>query len=185
MDLPVNKIICDDCMNILKQLPDKSVDLCLCDPPYGVGLKGKYGQNNKGYKAFEDTSNYAKTVVIPIIKRCLQISKRVVLTPGIKNCFLYPQPDSIGGVYCPAPAGINKWGFTGIHPILYYGKDPQKGCYPNSFASSEISEKFDHPCPKPIGWMLWLVKRASEPGDLILDPFCGSGTTCLAAATSV
>ena len=33
-----NKIINADCMDILKQLPDKSVDLILTDPPYGGGL---------------------------------------------------------------------------------------------------------------------------------------------------
>ena len=35
-----NKIINDDCMNILKQLPDKCVDLVLTDPPYGINCDG-------------------------------------------------------------------------------------------------------------------------------------------------
>lgn len=33
-----NKIICADCVDILKQLPDKCIDLVLTDPPYGGGL---------------------------------------------------------------------------------------------------------------------------------------------------
>lgn len=33
--IEINKIYNDDCLNILKQLPDKSVDLLLTDPPYG------------------------------------------------------------------------------------------------------------------------------------------------------
>jgi site-specific DNA-methyltransferase (adenine-specific) len=41
--------------------------------------------------------------------------------------------------------------------------------------------KTDHPCPKPIAWMVWLVSRASPfPGETILDPFMGSGTTLVA-----
>jgi site-specific DNA-methyltransferase (adenine-specific) len=41
----------------------------------------------------------------------------------------------------------------------------------------------DHgfPCPKPLRWMRWLVKKASLEGELILDPFMGSGTTLRAA----
>ena len=40
-------------------------------------------------------------------------------------------------------------------------------------------EKPDHPSPKPIAYMEWLVNRLG--GKTILDPFCGSGTTCVAA----
>jgi 23S rRNA G2445 N2-methylase RlmL len=32
----VNKIIRGDCLEIMKQIPDKSIDLILCDPPYGI-----------------------------------------------------------------------------------------------------------------------------------------------------
>ncbi len=39
----------------------------------------------------------------------------------------------------------------------------------------------DHPCPRKIGHMRWLVDRWSEPGDIIVDPFAGSGTTLVAA----
>lgn len=45
-----NKILCDDCMNILKQLPDKCVDLVLTDPPYGyldIDFDKKYFNENE------------------------------------------------------------------------------------------------------------------------------------------
>jgi hypothetical protein len=42
-------------------------------------------------------------------------------------------------------------------------------------------EKYDHPCPRDLGHMRWLVSRFTEPGDLVLDPFSGSGTTLQAA----
>lgn len=38
MDKYINKIINADCMDILKQLPDKCIDLVLTDPPYGIGM---------------------------------------------------------------------------------------------------------------------------------------------------
>ena len=38
-----------DCMDIMKTMADKSVDLCLCDPPYGIGAdKGVGGAYKKG-----------------------------------------------------------------------------------------------------------------------------------------
>lgn len=44
-----------------------------------------------------------------------------------------------------------------------------------------IDAAADHPCPKPLNLYLWLVGQCSEPGQLIIDPFAGSGTTLLAA----
>ncbi len=41
----------------------------------------------------------------------------------------------------------------------------------------------DHPCPKPLALMKHLVLDFTDPGETILDPFCGSGTTLVAAKT--
>ena len=50
------------------------------------------------------------------------------------------------------------------------------------FQSTEAAEKNGHPLhPKPIGQMSWIVRRASLGGEIILDPFMGSGTTLEAA----
>jgi site-specific DNA-methyltransferase (adenine-specific) len=42
-------------------------------------------------------------------------------------------------------------------------------------------EKRHHPTQKPIEVMKWIVEKYTKEGDLILDPFAGSGTTCAAA----
>ena len=39
----------------------------------------------------------------------------------------------------------------------------------------------NHPSVKPIKLMAYLITMGSREGDIILDPFCGSGTTCVAA----
>ena len=42
----INKIICGDCLEIMKQMPDKCVDLCLTDIPFNVNWKyGVYNDN--------------------------------------------------------------------------------------------------------------------------------------------
>jgi DNA modification methylase len=38
-----------------------------------------------------------------------------------------------------------------------------------------------HPCPKPIEEMRFMVEHLSSPGEVVLDPFTGSGTTLVAA----
>jgi site-specific DNA-methyltransferase (adenine-specific) len=39
----------------------------------------------------------------------------------------------------------------------------------------------DHPCPKPVTFMRWVVERCTASADTVLDPFMGSGTTLRAA----
>jgi len=41
MELPVNRIICGDCLEVMKTWPDNSIDTILTDPPYGLGFMGK------------------------------------------------------------------------------------------------------------------------------------------------
>lgn len=51
----------------------------------------------------------------------------------------------------------------------------------NAFQRGKTPRKNSHPTVKPIKLMSYLISMASRPGDVILDPFCGSGTTCVAA----
>lgn len=173
-----------DCRKILPLL--EPVDLVLTDPPYGVEL-GKKANNQRfdrqAYTQVEDTPDFVSQIVIPTIEICRQKSQRVIVTPGVKNMFSYPLPTHVGSFYYPAASGCNSWGFSCWQPILYYGKDPYggKGSKPDSFMSTEAADKNGHPCPKPLGQWKMLLKRCSLPGETVLDPFMGSGTTLRAA----
>jgi hypothetical protein len=134
---------------------------------------------------FDDTRENVREIVIPIIARAIAHADCVVMTPGLAAMFDYPEPRAVGWIYYPSGANSGPWGFVCGQPIFYYGKDPylakQLGRLPNCFASTESAGDSEHPCPKPIGQMKWLVNRASLDGDIILDPFMGSGTTLRAA----
>ena len=47
---------------------------------------------------------------------------------------------------------------------------------------TESAPDVDHPCPKPVKVWSWILERGSiKRGDIVYDPFCGSGTTIIAA----
>ena len=186
--MEVDRIICGDCWDVMKDFPDNSVDLVLTDPPYGVKLGSRKNNNYEkySYDQISDTPEYIAEKIVPSIQLAISKWSRVVVTPGTRNMYLYPKPVEVGAIFNPAGAYCGRCGFTCYQPILYYGKDPLlsagRGCYPNSFAPKDnFVEKYGHPCAKPLAWMKWFVQRCSLAGDLILDPFCGSGTTCVAA----
>jgi DNA modification methylase len=176
-----------DALEVLPYLDP--VDATVTDPPYGVNLGEYTGSSrylNKPYASTEDTQEYVKTFCVPAIEMCIFRSKRLAMTPGNRCMWLYPQPDDVGIWYNPASTHRGKWGFCFANAfIFYYGKDPHnvgRGMIPNSCVGlCDAVDMIDHPCPKPLLFASWLVKRASKDGETILDPFAGSGTTLVAA----
>jgi len=157
------------------------VDAVVTDPPYGLG--GAATEKNQ-YISFPDDEIETEALVKKMLD--IGVSDRVIMTPGQKLMFRYPEPAAVGAFYYPAGTGSCSWGFVGWQPIFYYGKDPVladcRGRAMNSFQSTEQAEKNGHPCPKPIESWTKLIKRVSRPYETILDPFMGSGTTGVACA---
>jgi DNA modification methylase len=163
------------------------VDAVITDPPYGINgqiinLRDSDSKGDYETESFEDTPNYVEAVVVPTICELLQNAKRVVLTPGQINIHKYPAPDHMGAFFYPASCSVSRWGMRLWQPIFYYGKDPYVGrLKPDGKICNDSDRLTDHPCPKPLGSWSWLVQRVTLPDETILDPFCGSGTTLLAA----
>ena len=182
-------LYCGDSRELIPQL--EGVDSVITDPPYGVGYAGSATRHSQrdgnAYISFEDSRENIEKVVVPIIDDCISKFSRVCFTPGRASMFLYPEPRCVGSIHYPSGANSGPWGFICSQPVFYYGKDPylanKMGGRPDGFTTTESAEKNGHPCPKPIGQMRWLVNRASLPGEVVFDPFMGSGTTGVACAT--
>ena len=176
--MEINQVYGGNCIELLKQLPDKSIDVCLTDFPYGVDVD--YG----GY--FVDTRENLKRLISEVMPELKRVCKRIVLTCGQSNIWMYPEADWIMAWINTAGANQNKWGFTCWQPILCYGKDAyreaNKGARPDIIMENACSDDVAHPCPKPVKFWRKLLQRVSvSENDTILDPFAGSGVTLLVA----
>lgn len=180
------RLILGDCREVMPTLG--RFDAVVTDPPYGVNYEGsttKHGKNGFGYASFQDTPEEIERVCVPSVRMAVKMARSAVVTPGNANAFKYDAPRSLGVIYYPSGANSGPWGFVCSQPLFFYGKDPYLanalGSRPSAFASTEaVDRSIAHPCPKPIGTMLWLVKRVSLEGETVLDPFMGSGTTLVA-----
>ncbi len=147
------------------------------DPPYGVAFEGKttkWTQGEGGYLGGDSE------IGPEVVARLLPLVERAAVFTGVRLLHAYPAAKDLGGVYCPSGAGVSSWGFTCFHPVAFYGKRPGAAA-PTAISSFALADDVLHPCPKPLAWMRWLVGLASLPGEEVLDPFCGSGTTLRAA----
>ena len=166
-----------DCLEIMKQFEDKSFDLVLTDPPYGVGID---------YGNYQDTVENWRNLMLKAIPELRRISKMSILPccQITELPFIYANfpPDWLICWYKGSPGTCAWVGFNDWEPLLVYGKN--NGIQMHDYFSMANTEKmgnYGHPCPKPIRWAKWLIARATHEGDTILDPFMGSGTTLIAA----
>ena len=180
------KIFHGDCREILPGL-SATADAMLTDPVWGIdGGRGHdayiYGKALYDGK-WQDTPEYVKEVVIPALDLALFLVDRAAITPGVRCMMLYPPPADMGCFWMPAAPKRGPWGFTTFSPILYYGRDYRagKGALSTSLRVTDAAEKNGHRCPKPLTAWSWLLKKVSQEGETVLDPFMGSGTTLVAA----
>lgn len=188
--IETNKIYCSDCLDIMRDMPDDSVDLCLTDPPYGInfgsekesmsaGLRKDGSQRvynkwsnptPKKYSNWDDTKP-----TIDVFNEIFRISKKQIIWGG--NYFELP----ISG-------GWLIWDKQVVMPTLskcelawtsFMGHTEIKRYLWAGFRKEKPEERY-HTTQKPFELMAWCLSFVDET-DLIFDPFCGSGTTCVAA----
>lgn len=173
-----------DCRKVIANV---NFDLVLTDPPYGI--EGSSGAINKKRakgdydKSFTDDRFYIESVVVPVVWTCRTLCGCVVVTPGNKWMCLYPPADSFGTFFQPAATGLQVFGNLDSQPILYYGKNAsgKNMGVQLSYRVTEPPSTQQHPCAKPINVWRKLLGNVSQEGQVVLDPFMGSGTTLVAA----
>ena len=183
------QIFLGDCREVL---PLVTADVVVTDPPYGMNLGKHRGAKDSrsrelrrgAYASYDDTPENYRTVVVPAVVAALARVERGAVFGCAPSVWNLPPPDALGAIHIPAANGRSPWGFQNIAPILLYGKAPDLHLGSKQTvtrATGKADPECGHPCPKPVEWLRWLIRLTSRPGETILDPFMGSGTTLRAA----
>lgn len=184
-----------NCFELIKEIPDKSIDLVIVDPPYSFGSKGGGFYNNREYLDSLDSINCCKFEPYDFLN---------MLKPKLKKFYGY--------FFCNKTlveeylkfARENKYQFDILvmaksNPIPAYNNHHlsdleyiimirEKGSYFSKHKDIDDFRKFYmtsckkglHPAQKPVELIERFIKVSSKPGDVILDCFMGSGTTGVA-----
>lgn len=183
----MDEIINGDCRQVLKTLPADSVDLVLTDPPYGVGYRDRSGRS-----IANDIDLGPVIASFRDIHRVLKNDRLCVAFYG------WNKPEIL--------AGWTAAGFTPVDHIVWRKNYPSsrrflkrqhemayvlaKGRPPKP--DQPLADVRDwvysgnrvHPTEKHVDILTPLIRSFSRQGELVLDPFAGSGSTCVAAAVA-
>ena len=200
----LNTIYCEDCYEAIKKIPDKSVDLIVTDPPYDIRNTKAGGQsalaksfqqmndelrNNKlthsiNFKILDEFVRILKKINIYIWCNTMQIPKYLEYFVGKHKCkfeiIIWRKTNAV-------PTFSNKY-LTDKEYCLYFRKGGK--CMPENYESAKTvyelpinvrdKAKFEHTTIKPLQIITNIITNSSSEGNIVLDPFMGSGTTAVA-----
>jgi len=180
----MNKIINDDCLNYLKTLEDKSIDLIVTDPPYGIGIAKKTTLSIKG--ASDSKKEFAQKEwdsFIPTkeyFDEMIRVSKNQIIWGG--NYFAHLLPPTSCYLVWWKKDGLPRGTFADCELAWTSFKKPAQvyNSRWHGFIRDSKEKRVAHPTQKALDVMRWCIEEFSKEGDLILDAFAGSGTVAVA-----
>lgn len=192
-------LINGDCVKELQNISDESIDLIVTDPPYKVITGGKNnGRNSKRPVGILSNNNgYFNNTPAP--KQYMSELFRVLKNET--HCYIFSNAVCLSEMLIEAQlAGFklhniliweknnctpSQWYMKNCEYILFLRKGNAK--YINNIGQSKTVHKFNnitgrkvHPTEKPVDLLEFYIKNSSNVGDVVLDPFMGSGSTGVA-----
>ncbi|MPM49568.1 DNA adenine methyltransferase YhdJ [bioreactor metagenome] len=192
MKLQENTIIHADSLTVLRQMEAESVDAIITDPPYGINYRSKTDAS-----VLND-----KTPFIWWLYDACRVLKSGDSGRGCLICFtrwdveqVFIDAMRLAGFIVKSEViwdkvyhgmGDTKAQFAPTHENIIFavkGKFSFPGHRPKDLITYQklASSQMVHPTEKPVGLLANLITAVTKPGDLIVDPFAGSGSTLIAA----
>lgn len=183
-----NKIIQGDAINVLAELPADSIDLVVTDPPYLVNYLDRDGR-----QLLNDNNPDGVLPVFEPLVKALKQNAFIISFCGWSAMPQFTQTwDRLGlkivSQIVWKKSYISRSGYTNYaHETAYVltKGNPEKPQDPLCSVQEWVySGNKYHPTEKSVENLIPIIKSFSKPGDLICDPFSGSGSSCVAAALS-
>ncbi len=226
LDDVLDKTIIGDTFEVLRYLPEKSVDLLIADPPYNLDkdFNGKQFRRTSDALYEEYTQNWVSLVapllkeratiyvccdwqsscaVMAVLKRYFHVQNRITWQREKGRGALSNWKNGMEDIWFATNSGSYTFNVEEVKvrrkviaPYRQNGKpkdweETKQGNFRNTYPSNfwddisipywSMPENTAHPTQKPEKLLAKLILASSNPGDVVLDPFLGSGSTSVTA----
>ena len=189
-----NTVIHGDCLEVMKEIPEKSVDCIITDPPYGIDYQSAWRTDKSLWKPKIANDKTPYTVWTDEAFRIMKDNTGLLCFTRWDTEQAFREALTKSGFTCKQQIiwdkevhgmGDLKGDFASRHENIIFahkGRFTFKGRRPTSvFRSQRVTPtELKHPNEKPVDLMEQLTLAITDVLDIILDPFAGSGTTGVA-----
>lgn len=199
----INKVINCDCYEMIKNIPDKSIDCIYTDIPYDISYSGGGCLQKNVKNAVKDMNKNKDTLLkeidYKILDQWCRVMKRINVYIWCSKSQIYDlmkyfieNKKCNFNILCwckdnPVPFGSSPFLSDIEYCLAFYesGIKFNQGCenkhkYYVSHINQSDKKLYNHPTIKPIEFVKKHILNSTKPNDIVLDCFCGSGTTCVA-----
>lgn len=194
----LNRLFCGNCVSILREMPEKSIDLVVTDPPYkliGGGRadtpdapSGILRNNDKRLFAYNDIS---AEEWLPEVYRVMKNDTQIYVMTNYINLIHFIKVMEQTGFRIH---NLLVWEKNNCTPSRWYMKNAEYVIFGRKGAAKSINNigsktvhTFNniignklHPAEKPVELMRYYIENSSFSGDTVLDPFMGAGSVGVA-----
>ena len=179
--LELNKLYLMDCLEGMKEFPDKYFDLAIVDPPYGIGAGGTNFMNGTRKESnFHKDNDWDKA---PPHKEYFSELERVSATQIIWGGNYFTNNLSVTKSWIVWDKGTGENSYSdGEMAWTNTGNTLKIFKYYWSGANAKEKDQKDriHPTQKPVQLYKWILKNYAKPDMKIIDTHVGSGSSIIA-----
>jgi site-specific DNA-methyltransferase (adenine-specific) len=210
MGIQTNRVIVGDAIEVLRSLPDGYADAIITDPPYGT-TRAKWDTVPNLQELWSEYERLIRSGGAIVMTASQPFTSQLVSSnyKAFRHEWIWEKDSGSNFLNAnreplKSHESVLVFGFSRVNyfPIMRHGYKPYAhiassktelyGHYDDVLSVSHgeryprsvlrfSSDRGLHPTQKPVALMEYLIRTYTKPGELIIDPFCGSGTTLVAA----
>ena len=183
-------LILGDCLEKMKDIPDKSIDICFTSPPYNR-------KRNDKYTHYDDIKDDYYQFLKNFVDICMQKTKRYIFLNVQTNYYNKSDVYHLIGTYADYIQQVFIWGKTNPLPasnknitnayefFIVLGEEPLKSneTYTKNLIISSVNSSTTTKIHRAVMKQEicdWFIEKFTKENDVVLDPFMGLGTTGVA-----
>ena len=164
-----------DCLELMKEFPDKFFEIAIVDPPYGLPKDSGNGRGKLKNRTF-NKGHISDWDVVPTKEywdELFRVSKNQIIWGGNffdlppNRCFIVWYKPNIPEQFSMAMAEYAWCSFNDNAKVIQCSSSRKGECY--------------HPTQKPVELYSWILRQYAKPGYKILDTHLGTGSSRIAA----
>ena len=166
-----------DCMDMMREFPDKHFELAIVDPPYGInaGSTKKYCSKNK--KTYQPKQWDEKTPDAEYFRELYRVSANQIVWGG--NYFTSNLPESRCWIFWDKLKFVPNFADGELAWTSFDQNTRKIAIQHHGFLTADEFAQI-HPTQKPVELYRWLLENYANTGDKILDTHLGSGSSAIA-----